>query len=496
MLMQPPHIGDYHATRPLGIGGTAEVWEARGPHGLVALKVARDEQQARVVAAESGLLRRASHPHIARLLDAGDGWIVTELVRGLPLDRWAIGRDLDDILGVCLELIGAVRHLHHQGVVHGDIKPANALVDEMGHLKLLDPGGRRRRGTPGFVAPEVLDGARPNEATDLYSLGATLYAAITGHGAYDVADPAALRHLPHVALPITPRAWRADLSTKLARLVLGLMSRDPSHRPSLTEVQHLFTRFHRLPSVPPAPGMVRARRALGEAVAKASAGESVMVLLYGPTGSGRRTLAREAMGLAELDGMTFMRRATPAELVTAVHEGKRPCTITRIGPAGSVAFARQALEMSGSCLVIGYGPLPVPPLARAGAVHIAPDALTRDDARAIGQWLGVADVGRIDEVWRAARGLPRAIWIGLEPHASRNTENRRMFSLPGTTARVVTAIHKAGESIHITDLAEQVDLPMPMLVDQLELLLATGRVTSSDDGLTIRMAKGPKGGGR
>ncbi len=490
MFRDPPRIGAYHASRPLGIGGSAEVWEARGPAGAVALKVARPPDGHKLIAAESALLRRAHHPHIARLVDEGDGWLATELVHGLPLDRWARGRSLDDIFGVALELSGALMYLHRHGVIHGDLKPANILVDGYGHLKLLDPGGRRRRGTPGFVAPEVLSGDRPDEAADRYAFGACVFAALTGKVPFDVADPAALRHLPVRSLPVPAHAHRADLHPKLSEILQALLVRQPARRPTLPEVNRYLSKAYKLPPSPPRPGMLRARQALADAVARAATGENLVVMLHGPTGSGRRTLAREAAKLAELEGMTFHRRATAGEFASAARRGDKPVTILRIGPAGSVGQAREAIEAFGpGSLLIAYGLLPIPPLARAGALHISPDALTREDARAVGRWLGVADIGKTDEVWRSVRGLPRAVWLGQEHLATRHTDQRRLFSLPGTTARVVGALGKAGGAMDLIDLSENLDLPMAVLVDQIELLLSTGRVEASSDGLRIALVR-------
>lgn len=487
MLRQPPHVAAYHGTAPLGTGGTAEVWSATGPRGPAALKLARTARDIPHLAAEAALLRRLSHPHVIGLQACGRGWLATDLVDGQPLDRYARRAPLADLVLLALELVDALEHLHSHGVVHGDLKPANVLVDGWGHLKLIDVGGTRRRGTPGFVAPEVLGGARPTEASDRYGLGATLYAAFTSHPPFDTSDPYALRHLPRATLPLPAVAHRGDLPAQLSLLVASLLARDQARRPSLAAVRRLLLAFPSIPPQPPMPGMLRVRRALCDAVAEAAAGQPVVVVLHGATGSGRRSLSREATRLARIEGMTYLRRATPEAFEAACAKGERPCTFVRLGLAGSVDFARQALDLRGGSLLIGYASLPIPTLARAGARHLSPDALTRDDARAIGRWLGVRDDALVGAVWRRSRGLPRALWIGLETSATRPITERAIFALPGNTARVVAALQQRGGRITLAQLSRAIDLPLPALADQIELLLATGRVAASPDGSTYEL---------
>ena len=187
------HFGPYRLDERLGIGGMGEVWRAHRKDGrseeLVALKVlhrhiAGSSAQERFVR-EGKILKQLSHPHIARLLDAGStssgaSYLVLEYVQdGVPIDRWCDAHklDIDTRLRMFLQICAAVRHAHAHLVIHRDLKPPNILVTSQGEIKLLDFGTAKlleankesaeesdltRRGgrtmTPDFAAPEQILG--------------------------------------------------------------------------------------------------------------------------------------------------------------------------------------------------------------------------------------------------------------------------------------------------------------------------------------------------
>jgi tetratricopeptide (TPR) repeat protein len=200
-------VGAWRVVRLLGRGGMGEVYLAERADASfdkqVALKLVQGVMtpgaQARVEA-EKQALARLEHPHIARLIDAGEserGWpyLVMEYVDGSPIDMHLADRDVDRILRVFLDVCDAVAYAHRQLVLHRDIKPSNILVDRAGNARLLDFGIAKllqsaegaeishtveRAYTPEYASPEQVLGQPIGVASDVYSLGALLYRLLTG----------------------------------------------------------------------------------------------------------------------------------------------------------------------------------------------------------------------------------------------------------------------------------------------------------------------------
>jgi len=215
---QPPSlvgqtVGAYKLERPLGAGGMGTVWLARRDdgrfEGTVAVKFVHlaglDHVGQERFRREGTLLGRVSHPHIARLLDAGvttagQPYLVLEYVEGVRIDRFAAARrlDVDARLTLFLQVAEAVAHAHANLIVHRDLKPSNVLVDTTGAVKLLDFGiatlvdaGSNGEPTPltlagglaltpEHAAPEQLSGGAVTTATDVYALGVLLYQLLVG----------------------------------------------------------------------------------------------------------------------------------------------------------------------------------------------------------------------------------------------------------------------------------------------------------------------------
>lgn len=206
-------IGAYTLEHELGEGGMGSVWRARRSDGrydgLVAVKFLHGGLTGHVAAerfAHEGLiLGRLTHPHIARLLDAGvlDGtqpYLMLEYVEGLPIDQHCDAHALGvkDRVRLFLDVLGAVAHAHTRLILHRDLKPSNILVTEDGQVKLLDFGIAKLLGqgeggaagditqragrafTPQYAAPEQLQGGEVTTATDVYALGVLLYGLLSG----------------------------------------------------------------------------------------------------------------------------------------------------------------------------------------------------------------------------------------------------------------------------------------------------------------------------
>ena len=225
-------VGAYRLVSPLGQGGMGSVWlaercdgrfEGRAAVKLLNLSLIGRSAEARF-RREGTILAKVTHPHIARLIDAGvtpggQPYLVLELVEGRHVDRFCLEQrlDVDARLALVLDVITAVAHAHANLVVHRDIKPSNVLVSSEGEAKLLDFGiaklieddtrwtgapptataltrGAHGPMTPQFASPEQLTGGSVTTATDVYALGVLLYLLLTGRhpGGDDVASPATL----------------------------------------------------------------------------------------------------------------------------------------------------------------------------------------------------------------------------------------------------------------------------------------------------------------
>jgi len=240
-------IGAYTLLEPLGEGGMGAVWLAERSDGRyvgrAAVKLLHAGVVQRSLAArfkrEGAILARLSHPHIARLVDAGltdDGqpYLVLEHVAGERIDRWCDTRCLDmrARLQLFAQVLQAVQHAHSQLVVHRDLKPANVMVDAQGAVKLLDfgiaklldegelpadateltrDGGRVL--TPLYAAPEQTRGEPVGTATDVFALGLLLYILLTGqHPRIDARGESipATGPLPLASRVVTDPARRDD----------------------------------------------------------------------------------------------------------------------------------------------------------------------------------------------------------------------------------------------------------------------------------------------
>jgi len=197
-------LGPWRLIEPVGAGGMGEVYRAERADGVfhmqVAVKLIRSQSEdlARLLTFERQTLARLNHPGIARLLDGGltdDGrpYLVMDWVDGETLDEWGRERapDPDTILRIFKEACQAVAAAHRELIVHGDIKPANLKVTDEGRVCLLDFGVARLLDrdtrqelpaaiTPGFAAPEVLEGRPVSTAADIYGLGALLHWLVYG----------------------------------------------------------------------------------------------------------------------------------------------------------------------------------------------------------------------------------------------------------------------------------------------------------------------------
>jgi eukaryotic-like serine/threonine-protein kinase len=241
-------VGDrYRLEERLGSGSQGQVWRAadlRLRERSVALKRALsggDAAAAAKVRREAEVLASVNHPNVVTVYDAveedGDWWIVMEYVDGRTLaDAGTVGAEEAARYGA--QLAGGLEAVHAKGILHRDIKPANVMVTRSGHAKLADFGIARQlhaeptltgtgavTGTPGYVAPEVVRGGKFTPASDVFSLGATIFHLVEGTSPFGEGNAHSLLWRTAQGDRIEPKRAGA-----LAPLLDRLLETDPKRR--------------------------------------------------------------------------------------------------------------------------------------------------------------------------------------------------------------------------------------------------------------------------
>ncbi|WP_336216944.1 serine/threonine-protein kinase [Nonomuraea sp. LPB2021202275-12-8] len=246
--------GRYSLLRPLGSGGMGRVWLARDemldrevavkeltlPEGLSPKE--REELVTRAVR-EAQAMAQMRHPGIVALHDVvveyERPWLVMELLRGSTLGEAVQAHGpmpTEYAARIGAEMLDALSAAHGRGLQHRDVKPGNVFLTESGRVVLTDFGIARQEGqatlteqglmigSPGFIAPERLEGEAGGPASDVWSLGATLYLAATGRPAYGGTAAERIRATLTQPLPAAPGP--------LGPLLTAMMARHPGARPA------------------------------------------------------------------------------------------------------------------------------------------------------------------------------------------------------------------------------------------------------------------------
>ena len=247
----PQEFDDYEIVRPLGSGQNGRVFLALDTllDRHVAVKFLSDARPG--IAARQRLLlearaaARIHHPNVVAIYRVGEHderpYLVTEFVRGTTLARLERPVPWQRALAIGIDLARGLAAAHRRGVLHRDLNPGNAIVDEEGAAKILDfglaalaggpaagPAGTVT-GTPDYLAPELWRGEPATRRSDVYALGALLYQLVAGHTPH--ADVAA-DELPRAAVErdAPPLEAEGPAARALAQVVARCLARDPEDR--------------------------------------------------------------------------------------------------------------------------------------------------------------------------------------------------------------------------------------------------------------------------
>jgi WD40 repeat protein/tRNA A-37 threonylcarbamoyl transferase component Bud32 len=252
------YFGDYKLLEKIGGGGMGVVYRAHqiSLNRLVAVKMIRrsrigDTDDLRRFQNEAEAVANLDHDHIVPILEVGEHrgrrYFSMKLVPGRSLDKCLAEFAADPRAAATLmvKVARAVHHAHQRGILHRDLKPANILLDADGQPRVTDFGLAKRLesdshlthtgdllGTPSYMAPEQATGqpGAITTATDVYGLGATLYALLAGRAPF--VGPSVLATLDQVReqAPEAPSKRNRRISRDLETICLKCLEKDPRRR--------------------------------------------------------------------------------------------------------------------------------------------------------------------------------------------------------------------------------------------------------------------------
>lgn len=260
--------GRYRLSESIGRGGMGEVWRAYDETLArpVAVKLLLPQDSDPTATSrfrlEAQTAARIDHPNVVGVRDFGEHdnrlYLVMELVSGDSLARVASqfgALPAERVARIAAQAAAGLAAAHRQGIVHRDIKPGNLLLDADGTLKIGDFGIARFLDDPGaaltatgqivgtslYLAPERALGKPAGPASDVYALGCVLYQLLTGRPPFHADTAVAILHQHLDAAPVPPRELGVSgLPPAFENYLLGLLAKDPEHRPAAQQVADWF----------------------------------------------------------------------------------------------------------------------------------------------------------------------------------------------------------------------------------------------------------------
>jgi serine/threonine-protein kinase PknK len=347
----------FEDAREIGRGGYGVVFRCRqvAPKRVVAVKlltVKRAEGRARFVREQRAMAQLTGHPNIVPVFEVGETesgrpfLVMPYCAQGCIQQRIArLGvLEVAEVLRLGVKIAGALATAHRAQIVHRDVKPANILYTDYGEPALGDFGIARTAGgfetatgvvagSPAFIAPEILSGEGPSAASDVYGLGASLFAGLTGHAAFERrAGEGVMAQFVRIAKEPLPDLREHGIPAAAAAVVDRAMARNPADRPSARELGELIQ---------------KAQLSLGLSVAEMTLPDGLEVD-RSPT-----------------------RAAAPAPGVSG--EGRLPSTVAGfVGRDTELADLRELLSASRLVTLIGVGGVGKTTLAAQAAAELGP----------------------------------------------------------------------------------------------------------------------------
>jgi eukaryotic-like serine/threonine-protein kinase len=252
-------VGRYQVLESIGTGASSRVVRGYDPliDRPVAIKLfspelARGEARSRFLR-EARVVGKLSHPFIITLYDMGieestsTPFLVMELVDGQPLDK-LLAKGSIPFPTACAwaaEVAAALSVAHRRGVIHGDVKPANILINSESRTKLTDFGMARLAshekmdtsllGTPAYWCPEQIIGRAQDARSDLFSLGVVLYEMLTGISPFAADSLQSVCNHILSSTPLPPSRCNPSIPAAVDEAVTACMAKDPQHRVATAE---------------------------------------------------------------------------------------------------------------------------------------------------------------------------------------------------------------------------------------------------------------------
>lgn len=269
--------GRFQVMQELGRGGMGIVFLAYDKQlkDNVAIKVlspflSGDSESLERMRREVTSARKITHTNVIKIFDIAEAgglhYITMEYFPGENLRQLITRRGplpIQDGLQIAFQICDGLAAAHEQGIIHRDLKSHNVILNERGHLKIIDLGLARTNqlegmtatglimGTPEYMSPEQVMGRRTDERSDLYSLGIILYEMFSGRVPFtgDSAINVGFKHVKEELAPL--KSVRSQVPDELSAILDRLLQKDPAHR--YQSVQDLRRDLERIQSFRPLP---------------------------------------------------------------------------------------------------------------------------------------------------------------------------------------------------------------------------------------------------